>query len=100
VRLGNELSTHVHSEARRLVSSLKEVDNSINRPLSITLTHAFSALSADAFAKNGISVAFKNTSTLTITNLYFLPAKEAHWGEDQLGDGESDTIKPDEEFTL
>jgi len=60
----------------------------------------FSALSADAFAKNGISVTLKNASILTITNLYVLPAKEAHWGEDPLRDGESDTIKPVEEFTL
>ena len=72
----------------------------MTRSISITLALVFSTLSTDAFAKDGVSVVFKNKSSLTITNLYLSPAKEAHWGADQLGDGESDTISPNEEFTL
>lgn len=72
----------------------------MHRSLSIVLALVVSAVSANAFAADGISVKFKNKSSLTIDNLYLSPAKVAEWGPDQLGDGESDTIEPDAEFTL
>jgi hypothetical protein len=72
----------------------------MNRSLSTALALVVSAVSADAFAADGISVKFKNNSSLTITNLYLTPANESQWGPDQLGDGDTDTIEPGSEFTL
>jgi hypothetical protein len=72
----------------------------MNRSLSIALALVVSAVSADAFAADGVSVKFKNKSSLTITNLYLSPTNQSQWGDDQLGDGESDTIEPGSEFTL
>jgi hypothetical protein len=72
----------------------------MNRSCSLILSLVVSAISADAFAADGVSVKFNNKSSLTITNLYLSPANVEEWGPDQLGDGENDTINPGASFTL
>jgi hypothetical protein len=48
----------------------------------------------------GVSVQFVNKSSLTIHHIYLSEANEKEWGEDQLGNNETDTIEPGASFTL
>jgi len=48
----------------------------------------------------GVKIKFTNKSDFAIHHIFLSEVKENHWGADQLGDKESDTIEPGDSFTL
>ena len=69
------------------------------RKLTLALLASL-ALAASSIGARALDLEVSNESKTTIHHIYMSAVGEQKWGDDQLGDGDEDTIDPGDTYTL